>query len=52
MQAKPLKKPKAEKDYDEGDLEFLKKKKEEAAALKALKDKAAQKGGWSLYLHS
>lgn len=39
-----MKKPKAEKDYDEGDLEFLKKKKEEAAQLKALKDKASQKG--------
>eukprot|EP00884_Botryococcus_braunii_P010318 jgi/Botrbrau1/19288/Bobra.0073s0031.1 len=45
--AKPLKKPKAEKDYDDGDLEFLKKKKEEAAQLKALKDKASQKGGFA-----
>lgn len=40
--AKPLKQPKkGEKDYDEADLEFLKKKKEEEKALKDLKAKAA-----------
>ena len=46
--AKPLKKPKsAAKDLDESDLEFQKKKKEEAAQLKALKEKAAGKGGFA-----
>lgn len=46
--AKPLKKPKAAaKDLDDSDLEFQKKKKEEAAALKALKEKAAGKGGFA-----
>lgn len=46
--AKPLKKPKAaSKDLDESDLEFQKKKKEEAAQLKALKEKAAGKGGFA-----
>lgn len=41
--AKPLKAPKkAEKDYDESDLEFLAKKKAEEAALKDLKAKAAK----------
>ena len=46
--AKPLKKPKsASKDLDDSDLEFQKKKKEEAAALKALKEKAAGKGGFA-----
>ena len=46
--AKPLKKPKAAaKDLDESDLDFQKKKKEEAAALKALKEKAAGKGGFA-----
>lgn len=44
----PLKKPKSSKgELDETDLEFLKKKKEEAAALKALKEKAAGKGGFA-----
>ncbi|KAJ1969239.1 hypothetical protein IWQ62_000740 [Dispira parvispora] len=42
---KPLKNPKkGKKDLDEDDLAFQQKKKEEAAALKALKDKAT-KGG-------
>ena len=46
--AKPLKKPKsAAKDLDDSDLEFQMKKKEEAAALKALKEKAAGKGGFA-----
>ncbi|EFJ52523.1 hypothetical protein VOLCADRAFT_120302 [Volvox carteri f. nagariensis] len=41
--AKPLKAPKkAEKDYDDADLEFLAKKKAEEAALKELKAKAAK----------
>eukprot|EP00197_Chlamydomonas_leiostraca_P007890 CAMPEP_0202860860 /NCGR_PEP_ID=MMETSP1391-20130828/2444_1 /ASSEMBLY_ACC=CAM_ASM_000867 /TAXON_ID=1034604 /ORGANISM="Chlamydomonas leiostraca, Strain SAG 11-49" /LENGTH=64 /DNA_ID=CAMNT_0049540133 /DNA_START=54 /DNA_END=248 /DNA_ORIENTATION=+ len=43
--AKPLKAPKkGDKDYDESDLEFLKKKKEEEKALAALKAKAASGG--------
>ena len=37
----------ASKDLDDSDLEFQKKKKEEAAALKALKEKAAGKGGFA-----
>ncbi len=46
--AKPLKKAKKEgKELDETDLEFQKKKKEEAAALKALKEKAGAKGGFA-----
>ena len=35
------------KGPDDSDLEFQKKKKEEAAALKALKEKAAGKGGFA-----
>lgn len=43
--AKPLKAPKAaEKDYDETDLAYLQKKKDEQKALKELKAKATQKG--------
>jgi len=39
--AKPLKAPKkGPKEYDEEDLAFLAKKKEEEKALKALKEKA------------
>ncbi|KAL3157787.1 hypothetical protein ABBQ32_012210 [Trebouxia sp. C0010 RCD-2024] len=46
--AKPLKKAKKEgKELDETDLEFQKKKKEEAQALKALKEKAGAKGGFA-----
>lgn len=46
--AKPLKKPKsASKELDEDDKAFLQKKKEEAAALKALKEKAGAKGGFA-----
>ena len=46
--AKPLKKAKKEgKELDDTDLEFQKKKKEEAAALKALKEKAGAKGGFA-----
>ena len=46
--AKPLKKPKAaDKDLDENDKAFLQKKKEEAAAFKALKEKAGAKGGFA-----
>ena len=46
--AKPLKQAKKEqKELDETDLEFQKKKKEEAAALKALKEKAGAKGGFA-----
>ncbi|EPZ31012.1 TMA7-domain-containing protein [Rozella allomycis CSF55] len=42
---KPLKKPKKDqRDLDEDDLEFMKKKKEQEAALKQLKEKAS-KGG-------
>eukprot|EP00894_Picocystis_sp_ML_P001168 jgi/Pico_ML_1/51685/g256.t1 len=42
---KPLKQSKkGAKEYDEQDLEFLAKKKAEAAALKDLKEKAAGKG--------
>ncbi|KAL8138646.1 hypothetical protein V2J09_004647 [Rumex salicifolius] len=42
---KPLKAPKSEKkDYDESDLAYLQKKKEEEKALKDLKSKATQKG--------
>lgn len=42
--AKPLKQPKkGPKEYDDEDLAFLAKKKEEEKALKALKEKA--KGG-------
>jgi len=42
---KPLKAPKKEKkDLDEDDLAFKERKKQEEAALKAAKDKAA-KGG-------
>lgn len=38
--AKPLKKPKSQQsELDETDKEFLQKKKEEQAALKALKEK-------------
>ncbi|PNW77483.1 hypothetical protein CHLRE_10g438600v5 [Chlamydomonas reinhardtii] len=41
--AKPLKAPKkADKDYDDSDLEFLAKKKAEEAALKELRAKAAK----------
>uniref|UniRef100_J3MH02 Translation machinery-associated protein 7 homolog n=1 Tax=Oryza brachyantha TaxID=4533 RepID=J3MH02_ORYBR len=43
--AKPLKAPKTEKkDYDESDLAYLQKKKDEEKALKELKAKASQKG--------
>ncbi|KAF7110747.1 hypothetical protein CFC21_110831 [Triticum aestivum] len=43
--AKPLKQAKvAEKDYDENDLAYLQKKKDEQKALKELKAKAGQKG--------
>ncbi|MDP1299150.1 translation machinery-associated protein 7, partial [Klebsiella quasipneumoniae] len=43
--AKPLKAPKAEKkEYDESDLAYLQKKKDEEKALKELKAKAGQKG--------
>ncbi|KIR25944.1 hypothetical protein I307_05446 [Cryptococcus deuterogattii 99/473] len=43
--AKPLKAPKkATKDLDEDDLAFKEKQKKEAAELKALAAKAAQKG--------
>ncbi|KAK3410955.1 hypothetical protein EUGRSUZ_J02983 [Eucalyptus grandis] len=43
--AKPLKQPKADKkEYDENDLAYLQKKKEEEKALKELKAKATQKG--------
>ncbi|RSH82816.1 Translation machinery-associated protein 7 [Saitozyma podzolica] len=43
--AKPLKAPKkADKVLDEDDLAFKEKQKKEAAELKALKDKAGQKG--------
>ncbi|KAF0904536.1 hypothetical protein E2562_035433 [Oryza meyeriana var. granulata] len=43
--AKPLKAPKAEKkEYDESDLAYLQKKKDEEKALKELKAKASQKG--------
>ena len=46
--AKPLKQAKkAAKDLDETDLEYQKKKKEEAAQLKALKEKAGAKGGFA-----
>ena len=46
--AKPLKKASGpKKDLDEDDKAFLAKKKEEAAALKALKEKAGQKGGFA-----
>ena len=38
---------KEQKELDETDLEFQKKKKEEAAALKALKEKAGAKGGFA-----
>ncbi|PNT65926.1 hypothetical protein BRADI_3g04525v3 [Brachypodium distachyon] len=42
---KPLKAPKAQKkEYDETDLDNLKKKKDEEKALKELRAKAAQKG--------
>ncbi|XAO26703.1 hypothetical protein I312_105543 [Cryptococcus bacillisporus CA1280] len=42
---KPLKAPKkATKDFDEDDLAFKEKQKKEAAELKALAAKAAQKG--------
>ncbi|KAK1315604.1 hypothetical protein QJS10_CPA05g01344 [Acorus calamus] len=42
--AKPLKQPKVDKkEYDENDLENIKKKKEEEKALKELRAKA-QKG--------
>ncbi|KAK2654854.1 hypothetical protein Ddye_014710 [Dipteronia dyeriana] len=45
--AKPLKQPKAEKkDYDEHDMENIKKKKEEEKALKELRAKASQKGSF------
>lgn len=38
--AKPLKAPKkGAKDYDDSDVEFLKKKKEEEKALKEARDK-------------
>lgn len=44
----PLKKPKAKQaDLDDDDKAFLQKKKEEAAALKALREKAASKGGFA-----
>ncbi|CAM0909530.1 unnamed protein product [Alopecurus aequalis] len=43
--AKPLKKAKVdEKEYDETDLAYLQKKKDEQKALKELKAKAGQKG--------
>ncbi|XP_050365846.1 uncharacterized protein LOC126784422 [Argentina anserina] len=42
--AKPLKQPKAAKEYDEDDLAKLQKKKDEEKALKDLKAKAQQKG--------
>ena len=43
--AKPLKAPKADKkEYDERDLAYLQKKKDEEKALKELKAKAGQKG--------
>lgn len=46
--AKPLKQAKkATKDLDETDVEYQKKKKEEAAQLKALKEKAGAKGGFA-----
>lgn len=46
--AKPLKKPKSSKgELDEDDKAFLEKKKAEQAALKALKEKAAGKGGFA-----
>ena len=38
---------KATKELDETDLEYQKKKKEDAAALKALKEKAGGKGGFA-----
>lgn len=42
---KPLKAPKGkEKSYDENDLEYLKKKKEDEKAMKELKAKASGKG--------
>ena len=44
----PLKKPKSKQtELDDDDKAFLQKKKEEAAALKALKEKAASKGGFA-----
>lgn len=48
LPTQPLKKPKAKQaDLDDDDKAFLQKKKEEAAALKALKEKAASKGGFA-----
>ena len=44
--AKPLKKPKAKKEYDDDDKDFLRKKKEEDKQLKELRAKAGQKGGF------
>ncbi|KAI4324738.1 hypothetical protein MLD38_030195 [Melastoma candidum] len=45
--AKPLKAPKVDKkEYDEADLAYLQKKKEEEKALKDLKSKATQKGNF------
>ncbi|KAF8027552.1 hypothetical protein BT93_E0454 [Corymbia citriodora subsp. variegata] len=45
--AKPLKQPKADKkEYDENDLAYLQKKKDEEKALKELKAKATQKGNF------
>ncbi|KAL3681482.1 hypothetical protein R1sor_024438 [Riccia sorocarpa] len=44
---KPLKAPKkGDKDYDEADLAFMQKKKDEEKALKDLKTKAAGKGAF------
>eukprot|EP00891_Asterochloris_glomerata_P008200 jgi/Astpho2/8200/Aster-x0802 len=46
--AKPLKAPKKQgKELDEEDLKFKQKQKEDAAALKALKEKAGSKGGFA-----
>ncbi|KAG1662760.1 hypothetical protein FOA52_006785 [Chlamydomonas sp. UWO 241] len=43
----PLKAPKkAAKEYDEDDLAFLAKKKEEEKALKLLQEKAGKKGAF------